>query len=143
MVILIIRNVIKLYFLCLGFISSYKFILTSLVRKQKKCTGKSSPFQLLKSWVWRWIWEWWWCQELCWICHQPIASSRSWLGQSACGVSGSGTEIYKSLKIFPGADFTNILRTPFLPIFLRQKIKKPNFKYKKSARITFVLKSCS
>jgi hypothetical protein len=41
-------------------------------------------------------------------------------------------------KLTPAANFTNILRADFAPIFLRQKSTKLKHKYKKAARETFV-----
>ncbi len=41
------------------------------------------------------------------------------------------------------SQFYQHLKSNFLPLFLCQKSIKPNFKYKKSAFITFIWKSCS
>ncbi len=47
------------------------------------------------------------------------------------------------MKLTPGVNFINILRLPFAPIFLHQKITKPKCYQRKAAQFAFVQNICT
>jgi len=72
---------------------------------------------------------------------QSVSLITVWLYNFFCRKNvGSKAEHKMLVKSTPGVNFINILRKPFVPIFLRQKITKPKHYKRKAAQSTFVQK---